>query len=176
MQISVNDTLIILVKGDITDMAVDAIVNPANSALQLGAGVAGAIRRKGGPTIQEECNAIGQCDTGAAAITRGGNLKAKFVIHAVGPVMGSGNEDRKLTDATMSTLEAAEVNGIRSLAFPAISTGVFGYPRDRCAKVMLSTTIAYLQSGSEIDRVFFCLYDDETYSIFEDELSRLTND
>ncbi|HPQ40329.1 MAG TPA: macro domain-containing protein [bacterium] len=176
MQISINDTLVILVKGDITEMAVDAIVNAANSALQLGSGVAGAIRRKGGPTIQEECDAIGHCDTGAAAITRGGNLKAKYVIHAVGPVMGSGNEDRKLTDATMSSLEVAEVNGIRSLAFPAISTGVFGFPKDRCAKVMLSTTIAYLQSGSEIDRVFFCLYDDETYSIFEDELSRLTND
>jgi len=176
LQISINDTLVILVKGDITEMAVDAIVNAANSALQLGSGVAGAIRRKGGPTIQEECDAIGHCDTGAAAITRGGNLKAKYVIHAVGPVMGSGNEDRKLTDATMSSLEVAEVNGIRSLAFPAISTGVFGFPKDRCAKVMLSTTIAYLQSGSEIDRVFFCLYDDETYSIFEDELSRLTND
>ncbi|MBN1297758.1 macro domain-containing protein [bacterium] len=157
-------------------MAVDAVVNAANNALQLGSGVAGAIRKKGGPSIQEECDAIGHCEVGKAVITRGGSLKARHVIHAVGPVMGSGNEDRKLADATMSALEVAEANGIRSLAFPAISTGVFGFPKDRCAKVMLSSTIAYLQSGSEIDRVFFCLFDDETYSLFEDELSRLTND
>ena len=176
MQVSINDTLIILVKGDITDLGVDAIVNAANSALQLGAGVAGAIQDKGGPTIQEECNRIGHCDVGSAAITRAGNLKSKFVIHAVGPLMGTGNEDRKLTDATMSVLEVAEVNNIRSLAFPAISTGVFGFPKDRCAKVMLSSTIAYLRSGSELDRVFFCLFDDDTYSIFEDELNRLTSD
>ncbi len=174
MQISINDSLLILIKGDITDIAIDAIVNPANSALVLGSGVASAVRRKGGPSIQEECNAIGHCDVGSAVITGGGNLKAKKVIHAVGPIMGSGDEDKKLADATNSALELANQNSIRSLAFPAISTGVFGFPKDRCARVMLSTTIAYLQTASSIDKVIFCLYDDETYSCFVDELIRLT--
>lgn len=176
MQISINDTLIILVRGSITELAVEAIVNAANSELQLGSGVAGAIRTGGGPSIQEECDALGHCDVGSAVLTGAGQLTAKHIIHAVGPVMGSGNEDRKLTDATMSALEIADNTNIRSLAFPAISTGVFGYPKDRCARIMLSSTIAYLRSGSEIDRVFFCLFDDDTYSIFEDELSRLTSD
>ncbi|MCD4654484.1 macro domain-containing protein [bacterium] len=157
-------------------MAVDAIVNAANSRLQLGSGVAGAILKKGGSNIQDECNAIGQCDVGNAVMTGAGNLKVKNIIHAVGPTMGSGDEDQKLTNSTMSVLEIAESNHIRSIAFPAISTGVFGYPKIRCAKAMLSTTIAYLQSGSEIDRIFFCLYDDDTYSVFENELSRLTSD
>lgn len=174
MQISINDSLLVLIKGDITDIAIDAIVNPANSKLKLGSGVAGAIRQKGGPSIQEECDAIGHCDVGSSAITSAGNLKAKKVIHAVGPIMGSGDEDKKLADATISALEIASQNGIRSLAFPAISTGIFGFPKDRCARVMLSTTIAYLQTANSIDKVIFCLYDDETYSYFEDELNRLT--
>ena len=148
MQISINDSLLILVKGDITEMAVDAIVNPANSALLLGSGVAGSIRRKGGSSIQEECDAIGHCEIGSAVITGAGDLKAKQIIHAVGPVMGSGNEDKKLADATASALDVAKKNSIRSLAFPAISTGVFGFPKDRCARVMLLTTMAYLQSAA----------------------------
>jgi len=174
LQISINDSLLILIKGDITEMAVDAIVNPANSALLLGSGVAGAIRLKGGSSIQEECDAIGHCEVGSAVITGAGKLKAKYVIHAVGPVMGTGDEDKKLADATASVLEVAKQNSIRSLAIPAISTGVFGYPKDRCARIMLLTTMAYLQSGSTIDRIIFCLFDDETYSCFEDELNRLT--
>lgn len=174
MQIAINDSLLILVKGDITEFAIDAIVNPANTSLKLGSGVAGAIRRKGGPDIQKECDAIGHCEVGSAVLTGGGTLKAKYVIHAVGPVMGSGDEDKKLADATICALETAKQNAIRSLAFPAISTGVFGFPKDRCARVMLSTTMAYLHSGSPIDRVIFCLYDDETYSYFEAELNRLT--
>ncbi len=176
MQISINDSLLILVKGDITEMAVEAIVNPANSALLLGSGVAGSIRLKGGPSIQKECDAIGHCDVGSAVLTGAGNLKARHIIHAVGPVMGSADEDRKLADATASALEIAKKNSIRSMAFPAISTGVFGFPKDRCARVMLLTTLAYLQSGSKIDRIIFCLFDDETYSCFEDELHRLTAD
>ena len=176
MQISINDSLLILVKGDITDMAVDAIVNPANSALLLGSGVAGSIRTRGSPSIQQECDMIGHCDVGGAVITGAGNLKTRYVIHAVGPVMGSGDEDRKLADATASALELAKQNAVRSLAFPAISTGVFGFPKDRCARVMLMSTMAYLQSGSSIDRIIFCLFDDETYSCFEEELRRLTAD
>lgn len=176
LQISINDSLLILVKGDITEMAVDAIVNPANSALLLGSGVAGAIRLKGGPSIQEECDAIGHCDVGESVITGAGNLKTRYVIHAVGPVMGSGDEDKKLADATASALDIAKNHSIRSLAFPAISIGVFGMPKDRCARVMLLTTMAYLQSGSTIDRIIFCLFDDETYSCFNDELHRLTAD
>jgi len=176
LQVSINDTLIILVKGDITDMVAEAIVNAANTKLILGSGVAGAILARGGNSIQDECNEIGHCDVGSAVITGAGNLPAKNIIHAVGPIMGSGDEDRKLTNTTMSVLEIAELNHIRSLAFPAISTGVFGYPNNRCAKVMLSSTIAFLRSGSDIDRIFFCLFDDDTYSVFESELNRLTSD
>ena len=176
MELNVQDTVIALLKGDITDLAVDSIVNAANSNLQLGGGVAGAIRKKGGPTIQEECDAIGGTPVGTSVITKAGDLPAKYVVHTVGPVMGSQDEDRKLADATRSALELADDKHIRSIAFPAISTGIFGFPKDRCAKVMLSTTIAYLKGGSKLDRVFFCLFDDEMYSIFEEELSKLVSE
>jgi O-acetyl-ADP-ribose deacetylase len=174
MQVGFGDSAITLVRGDITDMAVDAIVNAANSKLILGGGVAGAIRTKGGPSIQEQCDKIENTPSGTAVITGAGKLRAKHVIHAVGPLMGSGDEDRTLADATRNALVLAEDNGLRSIALPAISTGAFGFPAERCARVMLSTTIAFLRGGSHITRVFFCLYDDETYSIFQNELIRLT--
>jgi O-acetyl-ADP-ribose deacetylase len=173
MEVNIRDTLITLVKGDITALAVDAIVNPANSQLMLGGGVAGAIRKKGGPTIQAECDAIGGTPVGTAVMTKAGSLPAKYVIHAVGPVMGSGDEDRKLADATRNALELAEKHKLRTIAFPAISTGIFGYPGDRCAKVMLSHTMAYLAAGSHLHRIIFCLFDDSMFSFFEQELNRL---
>ena len=122
-------TDLILVKGDITELDVDAVVNAANEHLILGAGVAGAIRRKGGPSIQEECYRIGGTFVGGAVITTGGNLKARHVIHAVGPRMGEGEEDEKLGNAVLNSLKVAEENGLRSIAFPAISTGIFGFPK-----------------------------------------------
>ncbi len=173
MMLSVGNSVIELVKGDITELEVDAIVNAANSRLKMGGGVAGAILRKGGWSIQEECDRIGYCPVGGAVITGAGRLKAKHVIHAVGPRMGEGNEDEKLRSATISSLKLAEEHKIKSIAFPAISTGIFGFPKDRCAKIMLRAAAEYLVKGSEIERVVFCLYDDETYRIFSDELERL---
>ena len=169
----VGGSIIELVKGDITELEVDAIVNAANSRLKMGGGVAGAILRKGGWSIQEECDKIGYCPVGGAVITGAGRLKARYVIHAVGPRMGEGDEDRKLRDATLNSLKLAEEHGVRSIAFPAISTGIFGFPKDRCAKIMLRTAADYLKAGSGIEKVIFCLYDDETYQIFAEELKRI---
>ncbi len=126
MQVKINKTFLELTQGDITDQTTDAIVNAANTALQLGGGVAGAIRRKGGPKIQEECNKIGGTYVGGAVITTGGNLKAKYVIHAVGPIHGDEHEDAKLKDATLNSLILADKKNLKSIAFPAISTGIFG--------------------------------------------------
>ncbi len=169
----VGNSVIELVKGDITELEVDAIVNAANSRLKMGGGVAGAILRKGGWSIQEECDRIGYCPVGGAVITGAGKLKAKYVIHAVGPRMGEGDEDNKLRNATLNSLKLAEEHGVKSIAFPAISTGIFGFPKDRCAKIMLRTAVEYLRKGSGIERVVFCLYDDETYRIFSEELERI---
>lgn len=173
MQVQIQGKTLELVQGDITEMETDAIVNAANSALQLGGGVAGAIRKKGGPAIQAECNKIGYCPVGGAVITTGGNLKAKYVIHAVGPRMGEGNEDEKLKSATLNSLKVADENNLKSIAFPAISTGIFGFPMDRCAQIMLSNTIDYLKGDTGLEKVVFCLYGDEAYQTFKQTLEAL---
>jgi O-acetyl-ADP-ribose deacetylase (regulator of RNase III) len=175
MKVIINKTSLELVLGDITDVHTEAIVNAANAALQLGGGVAGAIRRKGGPKIQEECNRIGGTFTGGAVMTTGGNLKARYVIHAVGPVHGEEHEDEKLKDATLNSLILADKNRLKSIAFPAISTGIFGFPKDRCATIMLSTTIAYLEGPTQLERVIYCLYDQETLETFKTTLKTLTS-
>ena len=174
VKVKINNTTLEIVQGDITDQTTDAIVNAANSALQLGGGVAGAIRRRGGPAIQEECNKIGGTYVGGAVITTGGNLPARFVIHAVGPIYGDNHEDEKLKDATLNSLKLADKNKLKTLAFPAISTGIFGFPKDRCATIMLSTSVAYLEGPTGLERVVFCLYDNQTKKIFEDALKVLT--
>jgi O-acetyl-ADP-ribose deacetylase (regulator of RNase III) len=174
MRIKINKTFLELTKGDITDQTTDAIVNAANTALQLGGGVAGAIRRKGGPKIQEECNRIGGTHVGGAVITTGGNLKAKYVIHAVGPIHGEKNEDGKLKDATLNSLILADQKNLKSIAFPAISTGIFGFPKERCATIMLSTTISYLKGQTNLEKVVYCLYDKKTFEIFQNTLQNLT--
>jgi len=168
----INNRVLELVKGDITEMETDAIINAANAQLILGGGVAGAIRRKGGPTIQEECNKIGGTYVGGAVITTGGNLKAKYVIHAVGPRMGEGDEDNKLKNATLNSLKVANENSLKSIAFPAISTGIFGYPLDCCADIMLSETINYLTGETGLEKVVFCLYDQPAYDVFNNTLDR----
>jgi len=173
MELKLNNSIIRLVEGDITELATDAIVNAANAALQLGGGVAGAIRRKGGPKIQEECDRIGGTHVGGAVITTGGNLKAKYVIHAVGPRMGEGDEDRKLESATLNSLRLADENKLESIAFPAISAGIFGYPIDRCARIMLQTARKYLEGPTGLKEVVFCLYGNEAYSIFEKALNEI---
>ena len=176
MEIRINQSAVRLLDTDLTEMQVDAIVNAANSALQLGGGVAGAIRRKGGPTIQQECNRIGGTPVGTAVITTAGNLKAKHVIHAVGPRMGEGDEDNKLRNATLNSLKVAEDNGLRSIAFPAISTGTFGYPVDRCARIMLGATVEYLRGKTGLTEVVFCLWGQEAYGVFERTLRQITED
>ena len=174
MRLKINETFLELTQGDITDQTTDAIVNAANTALQLGGGVAGAIRRKGGSKIQEECNKIGGTHVGGAVITTGGNLAAKYVIHAVGPKHGEEHEDAKLKDATLNVLILADQKDLNSIAFPAISTGIFGFPKDRCATIMLSTTIAYLDGPTKLEKVVYCLYDKKTLEIFERTLQSMT--
>ncbi len=174
METRINHTTVKLVDADLTEMNVDAIVNAANTALQLGGGVAGAIRRKGGPVIQQECDKIGGTPVGTAVITTGGNLKARHVIHAVGPMMGEGDEDRKLRGATLNSLRVAEENHLKSIAFPAISTGIFGFPLERCAEIMLNTTIDYLEGETVLEEVAFCLWGEEAYGVFEKALNRLS--
>ena len=173
MKLQVNNSKIELVQGDITENDTDAIVNAANSQLVLGAGVAGAIRSKGGPSIQEECNAIGHCPVGGAVITGGGKLKARHVIHAVGPRQGEGDEEAKLKNATLSSLKVAEENNLKSIAFPAISTGIYGFPLDACARIMLTTVKEYLTGPTKIERVVFALFDDKSFKVFEDQMKNL---
>ena len=174
MQVTINKTVLALVEGDITEAGTEAIVNAANAQLVLGGGVAGAIRTKGGPAIQAECDRISPTCVGAAVKTGAGNLKAKFVIHAVGPRMGEGDEDAKLKNATLNTLELADRDGIKSITFPAISTGIFGFPMDRCAEIMLRTTIDYLHGETQLEKIIFCLYGMGSYKIFQHHLQQLT--
>ena len=171
--VQIGNGAIRLLQGDITEMRVDAIVNAANAQLILGGGVAGAIRRKGGPSIQEECDKIGGTFVGGAVITGAGNLPARYVIHAVGPRLGEGNEDEKLTNATLNSLKLAEAKGIKSIAFPAISTGIFGYPVDRCADIMLNASADFLKTAQTVKDIYFCLWDDAAYKVFEDKLLSL---
>lgn len=172
MRFSVGATTVETVKGDITALATDAIVNPANEALILGGGVAGAIARRGGPSIQEECSRLGGTPVGTAVLTTGGRLPARHVIHAVGPRWGEGDEEQKLGDATRAVLRVAEAHGIRSLALPAVSTGIFGYPLAEAARIIVSSVCEYLAvHPGALDRVVFCLFDDVALRAFEADLA-----
>ena len=172
MKVNIGNCALELVEGDITEMQTDAIVNAANAQLILGGGVAGTIRKKGGPKIQEECNKIGETFVGGAVITAGGNLKAKYVIHAVGPRMGEGNENEKLKNATLNSLKLADKNNLKSISFPAIGTGIFGFPIQRCAEIMLKTIIDYLKAKTGLQKVIFCLFGQEAYQIFANQLKK----
>lgn len=174
MKVNIGNRILELTEGDITEMETDAIVNAANAQLILGGGVAGAIRRKGGPEIQKECNKIGGTFVGGAVITTGGNLKAKHVIHAVGPRMGEGSEDEKLRNATLNSLKLADQNKLKSIAFPAISTGIFGFPIQRCAEIMLRTAIDYLKDPTSLEKVVFCLFGGDSYQVFAERLKQET--
>jgi O-acetyl-ADP-ribose deacetylase (regulator of RNase III) len=175
MKVNVGKSVLELIDGDITEMDTDAIVNAANAQLVLGGGVAGAIRRKGGPQIQAECNQIGGTFVGGAVITTAGKLKAKHVIHAVGPRMGEGDEDRKLKNATLNSLKVADANNLSSVSFPAISAGIFGFPIDRCAEIMLETTMSYLKGQTGLEKVVFCLFGRDSYEVFERQLKKETS-
>jgi O-acetyl-ADP-ribose deacetylase (regulator of RNase III) len=168
-------TAIRLVSADLTERDVDAIVNAANIHLQHGGGVAGAIVRKGGRVIQDESDKISYVPVGGAAITTGGKLKARYVIHAVGPRMGEGDEDTKLKNAINSVLSLASEERLKSISVPAISAGIFGFPKDRCAKILVSETAAFLKNnaGSSLELVEFCIFDREAFGYFKAEIEKI---
>ena len=165
-----------ITKGDITKIEADAIVNAANSSLLGGGGVDGAIHRAGGKAILEACVAIrnkqGGCKTGEAVITTGGNLSAKYVIHTVGPVWKGGHkgEPELLANAYRNSLKLAVENGVKTIAFPNISTGIYGYPKADAAKVAVQTARDFLADDTSIERVTFVCFDDENYALYKDLL------
>jgi O-acetyl-ADP-ribose deacetylase (regulator of RNase III) len=176
MKVQINRTAFELIEGDITEIDTDAIVNAANERLAHGGGVAGVISRKGGPAIQRESSEWvrrrGPVPTGSAAITTGGNLKARHVIHAVGPIYdGRPRSAELLASAVRAALQMADDRGLKSIALPAISTGIFGYPMEEAAQVMLRAATAYLEGETGLKRVVFCLYGQSAFDIFARELA-----
>ena len=155
-------------KGDITKMGVDAIVNAANTTLLGGGGVDGAIHRAAGKELLEETRQLNGCETGDAKITKGYNLPAKHVIHTVGPVWkgGNKNESKKLASCYRRSLEVAMENDAKTIAFPNISTGVYGYPKHQAAQIAVHEVSEFLKNHDEISNVTFCVFDDENYSIY----------
>lgn len=162
-----------LAKTDITSMPVDAIVNAANEALQLGSGVAGAIRQRGGSSIQDECDRIGTCAVGQAVVTKGGKLHARWVIHAVGPVWKGGEygEEMLLASAVLQALRRAEDIGAASVAIPALSTGVFGFPLQRAAEISVAAARSFVPTAEYVQRIVFCLIDDTAHEAFRKALA-----
>ncbi|MBI4332015.1 MAG: O-acetyl-ADP-ribose deacetylase [Chloroflexi bacterium] len=177
--IKINQTRLSLVHGDITAQATDAIVNAANSSLIGGGGVDGAIHRAGGPAILEECRQIvagqGRLPTGKAVITTGGRLKARHVIHTVGPVWRGGQkgEAELLADAYRESLKLAVVSGLKTVAFPSISTGAYGYPVEQAAEIAVKTVIDFLKQETGLDEVVFVLYGSSDYRVYEETIQRL---
>jgi O-acetyl-ADP-ribose deacetylase len=161
-------------QGDITTMAVDAIVNAANTDLVPGSGVAGAIRAQGGPAIQEECDRIGPIALGEAAVTTGGKLKALYVIHAASMHLGGRTTAESLRHATRASLMLAEGKGLKSIALPAIGTGVAGFSMDECARIMINEVLEHLRSRSSLEKIHFVLYDAAALGTFEDTYRQLS--
>lgn len=170
-----HDRILRLVKGDITERQVDVIVNAANSYLKHGAGVAGAIVRKGGTIIQKESDKIGYVTVGSAAITNSGALPCNAIIHAVGPKMGQGDEEHKLRKTIQSALKLASERGFKTISIPAISAGVFGFPKDKCARILSEESKDFLKESSKnmtsINLIEFCILDDEILDFFKKEFS-----
>jgi O-acetyl-ADP-ribose deacetylase (regulator of RNase III) len=158
---------IVLLQGDLTEMDVDAIVNAANNDLQLGGGVAGAIRRKGGEIIQRECDAVGSIPVGGAAITSGGKLRARFVIHAASMQLGGETTARALRSSTAHSMRIAAEKNLRSIAFPAIGTGIAGFPLSECAQIMLREVVDHLKGPTSLELVYFVLFDAPVLAAFE---------
>ena len=169
MKTQINQTTLELVQGDITHQDVDAIVNAANESLLGGGGVDGAIHRAAGPELLAECRALGECETGNAKITGGYRLKAKHVIHAVGPIYRTGkhSEPALLASAYRTSLELASQNHCASIAFPAISTGVYGYPLEDAARIAFRTIVDYVSEHPEIELVRYVLYDARAFEVHE---------
>ncbi|MFP3976075.1 MAG: O-acetyl-ADP-ribose deacetylase [Dehalococcoidia bacterium] len=179
MEKVINKTRLALLQGDITKQDTDAIVNAANSGLMGGGGVDGAIHRAGGPAILEDCKKIvaeiGRLPAGQAVMTTGGNLKAKHVIHTVGPIWHGGNkrEPETLTSAYRESLKLAVKNGLKSVSFPSISTGVYGYPVDKGAKVAIKTTSEFLQQDDSLEEINFVLFDSRTFDAYRQALEEI---
>lgn len=175
MEVKVGQALMEIVEGDITGQDTEAIVNAANTSLLGGGGVDGAIHRAGGPRILEECRQLGGCPTGEARITAGGNLKARYVIHTVGPVYQDGlkGEPRLLASCYRESLKLASAKGIKSLAFPSISTGAYGYPMAAAAKIALKTVKEYLAEHPEIKLARFVLFGLSAYQTYEEALKEI---
>jgi O-acetyl-ADP-ribose deacetylase (regulator of RNase III) len=155
-----------ILRGDLTDQDADAIVNAANTDLALGGGVAGAIRRKGGPAIQQECDRIGPIEVGEAAVTGGGRLRARYVIHAASMRLGQAATEPNLRASTRASLRRARELGLRTIALPAIGTGIAGFPMGRCAEVMLEEALGHLEGETSLEEVRFVLYDTCAFETF----------
>jgi O-acetyl-ADP-ribose deacetylase (regulator of RNase III) len=164
---------IIVQLGDLTEMDTDAIVNAANNDLQLGGGVAGAIRRKGGDAIQRECNGIGSIPVGSAAITGGGNLKACFVIHAASMQLGGSTSAKDLRSSTAIALKIAADKKLKTIAFPAVGTGIAGFPMRECAEIMTEEAAKHLSGSTSIEKIYFVLFDDEARKLFENAAQKI---
>ena len=175
MEVKINETIIALDYGDITGETTDAIVNAANERLAGGAGVDGAIHRAGGPAIMAQCRKIGGCPTGEAVITTGGKLKAKYVIHTVGPIYrdGTKGEAKLLQSAYKKSLELAREKGLQSISFPAISTGIYGYPLDEAAHLALNTCIEFARGNTDIKLIRHILFSSKIYDIYSTQLKML---
>lgn len=164
-----------IIEGDITKQKVDAIVNAANTSLLGGGGVDGAIHRAAGPELLEECKKIGGCPTGEARVTKGYKLPAKWVIHTVGPVWrgGNSNEDELLASCYRNSLKAAKEIGAKTIAFPSISTGAYGFPMERAAKIALKETARFLEREESIEEVIFVCFGERAFNIYKETFSRL---
>jgi len=176
MEVRINRGVFSLTEGDITEQDTDAIVNAANRGLRGGGGVDGAIHRAGGKRILDECIKIGGCETGEAVITTGGNLKAKYVIHTVGPVYRDGlhNEPKLLENAYWNSLKVASENGLKSVAFPSISTGAYGYPLEQAAEIAVNTASSYLKEHADIGLIRFVLFGQHALDVYEKKSRHLS--
>ena len=164
---------IVIQQGDLTDMDTDAIVNAANNDLQLGAGVAGAIRRKGGEEIQRECDAIGSIPVGYAAITGGGKLAARHVIHAASMQLGGKTNAAHLRTSVAHSLRIAAERGLKTIAFPAVGTGIAGFALDECATIMLQEAMQHLKGKTSLEKIYFVLFDDRACDVFTRKWKKL---
>jgi len=176
MELTVKGRTLELVQGDITAEETEAIVNAANSRLAGGGGVDGAIHRAGGPAIMEECRKIGGCPTGEAVVTTGGKLKAKYVIHTVGPIYrgGSANEAALLASAYRESMKRAVEKGVKSLSFPSLSTGAYGYPLKEAAAIALSTVKEFMDQNPSLEKVRFVLFGNDAYAAYCEALKKLS--
>jgi len=170
----INGVTLALLRGNIVEVKADAIVNAANSGLRGGGGVDGAIHRAGGPSIMEECRKIGGCPTGGAVVTTAGRLPANYVFHAVGPIYsGKRDDERLLTSAYQSCLNLAEQHQVKSIAFPSLSTGIYGYPLELAAPIALRTIIEHIKKPTNLQQVMMVLFGENAYKVHEQALNEL---